>query len=67
MRDSNTLVQLILDCQRLSPDHIPEERTLLNNLESLTRLMCYKLHLKRLFLYNNIKGVSGNDTAADPT
>ena len=46
---------------------LPEDRTLLNNIESLTRLMCYKLHLKRLFLYNNIKGVPGNDSAADPT
>ena len=52
---------------RLPPDHIPEDRNLLNTIESYSRILCYRLHLKRLFLYNNIKGVSGDGTAAVPT
>ena len=49
VRDTGTLVQLIIECQKLAPDRIPEDRNLLNTIDSYTRLLCYKLHLKRLF------------------
>ena len=59
IRDTGTLVQLIIDCQKLAPGRIPEDRNLLNTIESYSRLLCYKLHLKRMFLYNNIRGCIG--------
>ena len=65
--DTGTLVPLIIDCQKLAPDRIPEDRNLLNTIESYTRRFCYTLHFKRLFLYNNIKGVPGDCMAAAQT
>ena len=67
IRDTGTLVPLIIDCQKLAPDRIPEDRNLLNTIESYSRLLCYKRHLKRMFLYNNIRGCLGDGMAAVPT
>lgn len=67
IRDDITLVQLILDCQKLIPTIIPDDSRLVDIIETQTRLLCYKLHMKRLFLYDNIKGVPGTNMAANPT
>lgn len=66
IRDSNTLVQLIVDCRKLVPDVLPNNTEMLNVIESKTRLLCYKLHLKRLYLCNVNREVSGVGMAADP-
>ena len=55
------------ECQEFAPDRIPEDRNLLNTIESYTILLCYKLHLNRLFLYSNIMSVSGVGMAGAPT
>ena len=66
IRDDITLVQLILDCQKLTPTIIPDDRRLIDIIDTQTRLLCYKLHMKRLFLYESIKGVPGTNMAANP-
>ena len=66
IRDSSTLVQMIVDCRKLVPVTIPDNERLLCSIEVSSRILCYKLHLKRLYLYNNIKEISGINMAADP-
>ena len=67
IRDPSTLVQLIVNCQNLVPVTIPDSEELLRSIEVDSRILCYKLHLKRLYLYNVIKEGSGGDMAADPS
>ena len=43
-----TLVQLIIDCTRFS--HMFSDEEALDNVERLSRNLCYKLHIKRLSL-----------------
>ena len=43
-----TLVQLIIDCMRFS--HMFSDEEVLDNVERLSRNLCYKLHIKRLSL-----------------
>ena len=66
IRDSSTLVQMIVYCRTLVPVTIPDNEGLLCSIEVSSRILCYKLHLKRLYLYNNIKEMSGVNMAADP-
>ena len=54
-RDRNVMLQLILDCTKLVPRILPDKRDFLLRIETHTRLLCYKLHLKRLYLHKNIK------------
>ena len=67
IRDPSTLVQLIVNCQKLVPVTIPDSEELVRSIEVDSRILCYKLHLKRLYLYNVIKEGSGGDMAADPS
>ena len=64
--DSETLVQLIVDCRKLAPDILPNNTEFLDVIETKTRLLCYKVHLKRLYLCNINKGISSIDMVADP-
>ena len=66
-RDRNVMLQLILDCTKLVPKILPDKRDFLLRIETHTRLLCYKLHLKRLYLHKNIKADSGNNMAANPS
>ena len=66
IKDSNTVVQLIVDCHKLVPDVLPDKSEILNIIENKTRLLCYKLHLRRLYLCNINKEVSNAGMAADP-
>ena len=66
IRDSSTLVQMIVDCRKLVPVTIPDNERLLCSIEVSSRILCYKLYLKRLYLYNNIKEIPGINMAADP-
>ena len=50
MRDSSRLVQMIVDCQKLVLVTIPDNKELLRSIEVNSRILCYKLHLKRLYL-----------------
>ena len=50
IKDGNTVVQLIVDFRKLVPDVLPDNSEILNIIENKTRLLCYKLHLKRLYL-----------------
>lgn len=65
IQDANTLVQLIVDCQKLVPNIIPDNTELLKTIEVKSRLLCYKLHMKRLYLCNINKEVPGVGMAAD--
>ena len=58
IRNTNTLVQLIVDCGKLVPDILPNKTEILNIIECKSRLLCYKLHMKRLFLSNVNRDVS---------
>ena len=60
------IVQLIVDCRKLVPDVLPDNSETLNIIENKTRLLCYKLHLKRLYLCKINKEVSTTSMAADP-
>ena len=64
--DSETLVQLIVDCRKLAPDILPNNTEFLDVIETKTRLLCYKVHLKRLYLCNINKGISSIDMVPDP-
>ena len=66
IRNTNTLVQLIVDCRKLVPDVLPDTTEMLNVIESKSRLLCYKLHLKRLFLTNVNRDVSRVNMAPAP-
>ena len=66
IKDSNTVVQLIVDCRKLVPDVLPDKSEILNIIENKSRLLCYKLHLRRLYLCNINKEVSNTGMAADP-
>ena len=66
IKDSKTLVQLIVGCRKLVPDILTDNTELLNIIEIKTRLLCYKLHLKRLYLCNINKEISSVGMAADP-
>ena len=44
--DSKTLVQHIVDCRKLAPDILPNNTEFLDVIETKTRPLCYKLHLK---------------------
>ena len=66
IKDSNTLVQLIVDCRKLVPNVLPNNSEILNVIENKTRLLCYKLHLNRLYLCNFNKEVSNAGMAAVP-
>ena len=57
-KDSSTLVQMIVDCQKLVPVTIPDNEELLRSIEVNLRILCYSLHLKWLYLYNIIKEAS---------
>ena len=65
IKDSSTLVHMIVDCQKLVPVTIPDNEELLRSIEVNSRILCYKLHLKPLYLYNIIKETSGVGMAAD--
>ena len=39
IRNTNTLVQLIVDCRKLVPDVLPDTTEMLNVIESKSRLM----------------------------
>ena len=68
IKDSKKLMQLIVDCRKLVPDDVlPNNTEILNIIENKTRLLCYKLHLKRLYLCNVNKEVSNASMAADPS
>ena len=67
IRDSITLVQMIVDCRKLVPVTIPDNEGLLCSIKASARILCYKVHLKRLYLYNNIREISGINMAADPS
>ena len=66
IKDSNTLVQLIVDCRKLIPNVLPNNSEIPKVIENKTRLLCYKLHLKRLYLCNFNKEVSNAGMAAVP-
>ena len=66
IKDSNTLVQLTVDYRKLVPNVLPNNSEILNVIENKTRLLCYKLHLKRLYLCNFNKEVSNAGMAAVP-
>ena len=66
IRNTNTLVQLIVDCRKLVPDVLPDTTEMLNVIENKSRLLCYKLHLKRLFLTNVNRDVSRVNMAPAP-
>ena len=66
-RDRNVMLQLILDCTKLVPKILPDKRDFLLRIETHGRLLCYKLHLKRLYLHKNIKADPGNNMAANPS
>ena len=66
IRNTNTLVQLIVDCRKLVPDVLPDTTEMLNVIERKSRLLCYKLHLKRLFLTNVNRDVSRVNMAPAP-
>ena len=65
LKDFSTLVHMIVDCQKFVPVIIPDNEELLRSIEVNSRILCYKLHLKRLYLYNIIKEASGVGMAAD--
>lgn len=60
------IVQLIVDCQKLVPDVIPENKRLIHDIETKARLFCFKLHLKRLHLLNNVREDSRGKMVASP-
>ena len=66
IKDSKTLVQPIADCRKLFPNVLTDNTELLNTIEIQTRLVCYKLHLKRLSLCKINKEISSVGVAADP-
>ena len=66
IKDSNTLVQLTVDCRKLIPNVLPNNSEILNVIENKRRLLCYKLHLKRLYLCNFNKEFSNAGMAAVP-
>ena len=45
------MLHLILDCTKLVPNILPDKRDFLLKIESHARLLCYKLHFKRLYLH----------------
>ena len=51
INDMKCYAQLILDCTKLVPDILPDKRDFLLKTESHARLLCYKLHFKRLYLH----------------
>ena len=65
--DASILVQLIVDCQRLGPHILPGNKNLLCAIEMKARMLCYKLHLKRLHLYDTCfnREVPGSDMDAN--
>ena len=63
---ASKIVQLIIDCQKLVPVVIPDNIVLLREIEEKSRLFCYKLHMKRLYLLNNVGGSSGGVIVAGP-
>ena len=66
IRNTKYLVQFIVDCRILVPDVLPNNAEILNIIESKSRLLRYKLHLKRLFLSYVNRNVSNVDMAGDP-
>ena len=50
IRDSSALMQMIVDCRKLVPVTIPDNEGLLCSIEVSSRILCYKLHLKQLYL-----------------
>lgn len=51
-RNKEILVSLIVDCQKLVPEGIlPESSSFLEKIESLTRTLCYKMHIEKLKLH----------------
>ena len=50
-RVRNVILQLILDCTKLVPKILPDKRDFLLRIETHAILLCYKLHLKKLYLY----------------
>ena len=45
------MLQLILDCTKLVPNILPDKRDFLLKTASHARLLCCKLHFKRLYLH----------------
>ena len=61
IKDSKTLVQLIVDCRKLVPDILLDNTELLNTIKVKTKLLCYEL------LLNNInKEIYSVGMVADP-
>ena len=63
IRNTSTLIQVIVACRKLVPDVLPNNTEILNIIESKSRILCYKLHLKLLFfvlyhLYQLQHGIS---------
>ena len=59
------MLQLILDCTKLVLNILPDRRDFLLKTELHARLLCYKLHLKILYLHKNIKEDSGNNMVVE--
>ena len=65
-RDRNVMLQQILDCTKLVPKILPAKRDFLLRIETHARLLCYKFHLKRLYLHKAIKADSGEQYSCQP-
>ena len=66
LADGSKIVRQIIGCQKLVPVVIPDNTALMRKIEEISRLFCYKLHIKQLYLLNNVKGSSGGNMVAGP-
>ncbi|CAC5407671.1 unnamed protein product [Mytilus coruscus] len=53
-RNRDIICQLITDCTKLAGEYLQHDSELMNNIETISRKMCYDLHVKRLnSIYTN--------------